>query len=190
MLAIAGERVNAAELARRGARLARSGKYAPAAQLLPVGPPPAAELLLVGALLWPRTDSDPDVVLALVLDDDIADPALCEVLKVARSMVYGREPVGLVVVHDELRRTGRLTKLVYERLTAVATSGGLPEALRGYACATVAASLRRRVESAGNALTEAAETMHEDDLAPMAQRAAAAIASCAARLDKLRGGEG
>ena len=182
--------MNAAELARRGAELARGRKHAPAAQLPPVGPPPAAELLLVGALLWPTPDADPGPVLALVADDDVADPHVADLLRCARSLIYAHEAVGPVILADELGRAGTLTKLVGDRLTAATTCGAVPTALRGYACAVVAASLRRRVESAGKALTEAAETMHEDDLAPMAQRAAAAIASCAARLDKLRGGEG
>ena len=182
--------MNAAELARRGAQLVRAGKHAPAAQLPPVGPPPAAEILLVGALLWPRLDSDPGPVLALVLDDDIADPHLADLLRYCRSFIYGCQPVSAVIVDDELRRVGQLSKPIADRLNAATTCGAVPAALRGYATAVVAASLRRRVESVGKALTEAADTMAEDDLAPMAQRAAAVIASCAARLDKLRGGEG
>ena len=179
--------MNAAELGRRGARLARSGKHAPAAQLPPVGPPPAAELLLVGALLWPRTDSDPGPVLALVLDNDIADPALAEVLRCARSFIYSGESVGPVIVADELGRAGTLTKLVADRLTAATTSGAVPAALRQYACAVVAASLRRRVESAGTALTAAAASSAEADLAPLAERAAAGVIDCAMRLERLRG---
>ena len=179
--------MNAAELARRGAQLARRRSHT-AAQLPPVGPPPAAELLMVGALLWPSPGLDPGPVLALVADDDIADPALAEVLGVVRSMIYAREPVGPAMVLDELTRRGGPARPVWERLMSATTCGALPEALRGYAAAVVAGSLRRRAESAGSALAGAAGTMHEDDLAPMAERAVAGIADCAARLERLRGG--
>lgn len=157
------------------------------AQLPPVGPMPDAETLLLSALLWPRPDSDPGPVLALVLDDDVADPALCEVLKVARSLIYARQPVSPVVVRDELRRGGEPSKAVDDRLLIATTAGAVPEALRAYACAVVAASLRRRVESAGHALADAAESMAESDLGPLAERAAAGIANCAVRLAELRG---
>ena len=178
-----------AELARRGADLSRSRKHAPAAaQLPPVGPPPDAEVLLVGALLWPTPDDGPGPVIALVADDDVADPHLADVLACARSLIYARESVGAVIVADELRRLGKYSPLVAERLNAAAVSGAVPAALRGYAAAVVADSLRRRVESAGAALTAASESVREVDLAPLAERAASAVADCAARLEKLRGG--
>ena len=178
-----------ADLARRGAALVRSGKYAPAAaQLPPVGPPPAAEVLLVGALLWPTPDDDPGPVIALVADDDVADPHLAEVLTCARSLIYTRKSVGQVIVADELHRSGRYSAIVADRLTTATTCGAVPAALPGYARAVVSASLRRRVESAGAALTAAAESVREIDLAPLAERAASAVADCAARLEKLRGG--
>jgi hypothetical protein len=189
--------MNAAQLARRGAELVRGRRHATAAQLPPVGPPPAAEVLLIGALLWPRPDrntadcssiSHPAAaVLALVADDDIADPALAELLGVIRSMLAAGKSVGPVAVLDELTRSGRATRTVTDRLMAAATSGALPEQLGGYGCAVLAASLRRRVESAGAALAAAAESMAEDDLAPMVRKAAEAVLDCAARLDSLRG---
>lgn len=161
-----------------------------AAQLPPVGPPPAADVLLVGALLWPAAAFDPGPVIALVADDDLAEPHLADVLACARSLIYARQPVGAVIIADELAREGKLTRLVADRLTTATTSGAIPAALRGYACAVVSQSLRRRVKSAGIALTAAAESMREADLAPLAERAAGAIADCAVRLEKLRrGGE-
>ncbi len=179
--------MNTIELARRGAELARRGKHAPPAQLPPVGPPPAAELLLVGALLWPRPDTDPGPVLALVADEDIADPAIAALLTVIRAMLAAGQPVGPVLVLDELQHRGGLTGGVGERLRQATTCGAVPEALRGYCCAVVAASLRRRVESAGAGLAAAAESMAEADLAVVAQRAADVVTGCAARLDRLRG---
>lgn len=185
--------MSAADIARRGAQLARSRKYAPAGgvagQLPPVGPPPAAELLLVGALLWATPAVDPGPVLALVADEDVADPALAAVLKVIRSMVYAREPVGPVLVLDQLRRGGEPSKAVADRLLQATAAGAVPFALRGYAAAVVAGSLRRRVESAGAALTAAAAEVAEVDLGPLAERAAAGVVDCGERLAKLRGGE-
>lgn len=156
-------------------------------QLPPVGPPPTAELLLVGALLWPTPEADPGPVLALVADDDVADPALAQVLGVVRSMIYAREQVGPALVLAEFRRQGGPSKPVADRLLQATACGGLALALRGYAAAVVAESLRRRMESAGAALSAAAATMAEDDLAPLAARAAAAVADCAERLARLRG---
>jgi replicative DNA helicase len=178
----------AAELARRGAELARGRKHRPS-QLPPVGPLPAAELLLLGALLWSRPDLDPGPVLALVADDELADPALAHVLGVIRSMIDTGQPVGPVMVLDELERRGGPSKQVGDRLLAATTSGAVPEVLRQYAAAVVAAALRRRMESAGAALCAAAESMAEADLAPVAERAVAAVTACAARLAQLRGGE-
>ena len=180
----------AGKLARRGAALVRSGgaPKAAVAQLGPVGPPPAAAVLLVGALLWPRPDTDPGMVLALVADDDVADPALARVLEVTRSLVYTREPVGPALVLDELRRAGATSRTVADRLAAASTCGAVAEMLRGYAAAVVAESLRRRVDAAGVALSAAAAEMAEGDLGPLVERAAAGVADCAARLARLRGG--
>lgn len=159
-----------------------------AAQYRPEGPQPAAADLLVGALLWPVAGGpDPGRVLALVADDDIEDPPLAAVLAVVRSLIYAGEAVSPVVVADELRRAGGHV-LARERLRDVVAAGAVPVMLRRYAAAVVAESLRRRVESAGHALSAAADTMAEADLAPLAGRAAAGITDCAARLTKLRGG--
>lgn len=166
----------------------RRQTHTTAAQLPPVGPMPNAEALLVGALLWPRSDSDPGPVLALVDDDDIAEPALAEVLRVVRSMVYAHEPVGPALVLDELLRLGA-RKPVLDRLLQVTAAGAVPEALRGYARAVVSASLRRHVESAGHALTAAAGYMAEADLLQLCERASGQITETAARLKALRGGE-
>ncbi len=181
--------MNVTEIARRGAQLARERKHAPPAQLPPIGPLPNAELLLLGALLWPRPGADPSAVLALLADDDLADPALAHLLGVVRSMVETGQPVGPALVLDELERQGGPSKPVGDLLLAATTSGAIPEVLREYGCAVVAAALRRRMESAGAALTAAADSMAEADLAPLAQRAVAAVTGCAARLEQLRGGD-
>lgn len=180
------------ETARRGAELARSATYAPASapgQLPPVGPQPTPDLLLVGALLWSIPAVDPRPVLALVADDDVADPALALVLGVVRAMLAAGAPVSPVLVVDQLRRGGEPSKPVADRLMQATAAGAVPFALRAYAAAVVAGSLRRRFESAGAALTAAAAEVAEADLGPMAERAAAAVVDCADRLAALRGGE-
>lgn len=178
-----------ADLARRGDALAHGGAYPPAGQLPPVGPLPTAEVLMLGALLWPRSGVDPRPVLALVADDDVADPAVTAVLQTIRAMIAAGWQVGPALVADELQRHSP-SRPARDRLREAASCGALPEALPGYACAVVARSLRRRFDSAGTAFVAAAESMAEADLAPMAERAVASVLDCAARLEKLRGGEG
>ncbi|EUA20873.1 hypothetical protein I545_1318 [Mycobacterium kansasii 662] len=70
---------------------------------------------------------------------------------------------------------------------AATTSGACSSAARHYAAAVVAESLRRQVESAGSALSAAAGTAPEIDLAALVERAAASISGCAWRLEQLRG---
>lgn len=155
-------------------------------QIPPVGPHPSVDVLLVGAVLW-----EPDRVfllpLGLVHDDDIENPALAQVLAVARSMVYADQPHGPQLVMAELKRAGALTPAVAEALKAATTSGADPGAVRQYAIAVVADSLRRRAASAGAALTGIAEHTPEADIAPMVERAAASVRDCAERLATLRG---
>lgn len=157
-----------------------------AAQVHPVGPHPSAELLLAGALLW----SSPDAAAGLLRhlrDDDVADPPTAAVLVAIRTRAAAGRPLGPQLVLDELRRTGQLRGLVADRLRDATTCGATPEQVRDLAAAVVAQSLRRRVESAGHALTTAATTAAEVDLAPMVASAAAAVADCAHRLETLRG---
>lgn len=156
-------------------------------QIPPVGPHPSVEVLLVGAALW-EADHLALVSLAFVKDDDLDDRALAQVLAAVRSMVYARQPHGPQLVLAELKRSGSLTPAVAERLAAATTSGADPAAVRHYAIAVVAESLRRRAASAGAALSAIAETSAEADIAPMVERAAASVRDCADRLAALRGG--
>lgn len=157
-----------------------------ATQIAPIGPHPSADVLLVGALLW----SDPDAavdVLRLVHDDDLADPPTAAVLAAVRSRADTGRPLGPQLVLDELRRIGQLRGSVPDRLRDATTCGAVAEQARDLAAAVVADSLRRRVESAGHALTTAAGMAAEADLAPMVAAAAAAVSDCAHRLQLLRG---
>ncbi|WP_373234895.1 hypothetical protein [Mycobacterium marinum] len=155
------------------------------AQIRPVGPEPGIAEMLTGALMY-SSSTEAAAVLALVHDDDV-DPPLTVVLAKIRSLVdRGVVPAPQLVL-DELKRTGELTRQVAKTLATATTTGACASAARHYAAATVAESLRRRVESAGAALTSAANTAPEADLAPLVEQAAATIAGCAWRLDSLRG---
>jgi hypothetical protein len=155
-------------------------------QIPPVGPHPDVDVLFVGSLLW-STPAYAAEVLAFVLDDDIESPTLAIVLGAVRTLAYAGKPVGPQLVLDELRRFSAIRGDVAEQLKTATTSGADPGAARFYAAAVVADSLRRRVASAGVALTDTARGSAEADLAPLVTRAATACTDCAERLRHLRG---
>lgn len=150
-----------------------------------VGPSPDVAVLFVGALLW-STSSSAAAAVDLVRDDDLADPALATVLAAIRTLSTAGRMLGPQLVLDELRRTGELRGRVPDRLREATTSGASPEAARAYAAAVVANALRRRIESTGSALSAAAMTAAEPDLAPLVAQAAATVSECAHRLALLR----
>ena len=156
-------------------------------QVPPVGPHPGTDVLLVGAVLWAPQRLPGLLSLSLVKDDDVEDPALAKGLATARAMIYARQPHGPQLVLDELKRSGTLTPIVADCLKSATTCGADAGAIRQYAAAVVADSLRRRVASAGAALSSIADTAAEGDIAPMVERAAAAVQDCADRLAALRG---
>ena len=156
------------------------------AQIPPAGPHPTTGVLLLGALLW----SDPAAaatVLEFVNDDDMATPSLSVVLSAVRRLVTAGTPPGPQLVLDALRREGTLKNFALKDLQDAATSGAQPLALRDYAAALVSEALRRRIDSAGVALTTAAADAAEAALAPLVSRATVACLDCAGRLDQLRG---
>lgn len=151
------------------------------AQIPPIGPHPSVDVLLVGAALW-ESDHLALVSLAFVRDDDIENPALAQILATVRSMVYAHQAHSPQLVLAELKRAGSLTPAVAEQLKAATTSGAdPPAAVRQYAIASVADSLRRRTAAAGAALSAIAEGA-EADIAPMVERAATSVRDCADRL--------
>lgn len=156
------------------------------AQLAPPGGPhPEVSVLFVGALLWSASAEVADV-LNHVADDDVEDAALAPVLAAIRTLVGAGKPPAPQLILDELRRTGNLRGNVPARLRSAVTSGACASAVRHYAAATVSDSLRRRIESAGHALTEAARTASEADLAPLVERSAATVVDLERRLAALR----
>jgi replicative DNA helicase len=155
-------------------------------QIPPVGPCPGVAELLAGSLLY-SSAAEAEAVLALVRDDDITDEPLRIIVSSVRALVSRGAPTGPQLVLDELKRTGRLTRQVATVLAAITTTGACPNAAQSYAAATVAESLRRKVESAGHALTDAAFAAAEADLAPLAEKAAKSALDCAERLALLRG---
>jgi replicative DNA helicase len=151
-------------------------------QIPPVGPMPDVSVLLVGALAW---KADPDV-LALVADDDLADPQLATVLGAIRGMASAGRTVTPQLVLDELARRGA-HRAAMQALIEASTSGAAVGAAREYAAAAVSASLRRQIESGGTALTSAADEAAETDLPILAATIAKRCASTADRLARLRG---
>lgn len=155
------------------------------AQIGPIGAHPDTAVLLVGALLWSEPNCAADV-LPWVSDADISDPATAAVLAAIRTRVNSGKALGPQLLLDELQRVGQFRGLVPDRLRDATTAGAVPDQARDLAAAVVADSLRRRVESAGAALSTAADTAAESALAPMVATAAASIADCAHRLAVLR----
>lgn len=155
-------------------------------QIPPVGPHPTTGVLLLGALLWSQP-AEAAAVLELVTYDDMPTASLSLVLSAVRRLVTAGTPSGPQLVLDALRREGTLKNFALKDLQDAATSGAQPLALREYAAAVVSESLRRRIDSAGVALTTAAADAAEAALAPLVSRATVACLDCAGRLAVLRG---
>ena len=158
----------------------------------PVGPEPSLEVLCVGALLW----AAPDVVrpvLPLVGADDLDDPHLHPIFEAIRRLVAAGRPHNRVAVGDELQRCGALAgeagRLTARRLADTITSGAGANTLtvRSYATAVVADAYRRRYETAGKALAEAATELAEADLLPLLRGIGTDAVRHADRLAALRG---
>lgn len=154
-------------------------------QIPAVGPLPDSEHLLVGALLWGHP-GDAAGVLTLVNDDDLASPHLAAVLKAVRDMVNRGAHPSPQLVMDQLTRGG-VQHAVLAALINATTSGAAAGAVREYAAATIAASLRRQVQSGGAALTMAAESADEAELPVIAETITSRITTTGQRLAQLRG---
>jgi replicative DNA helicase len=125
-----------------------------ARQIPPVGTQhPTAGVLFIGALLWSEPTKAAAAVLELVTDSDMSTPSLAVVLSAVRRLVTAGTPASPQLVLDALRREGTLKNFACKDLEAATTSGAEPLALREYAAAVVADALRRRIASAGVALT-------------------------------------
>jgi replicative DNA helicase len=171
------------ELSRERIAEIRDATTKPSRQMPPVGPPVDAETLLIGALLW--SDSYTANVLTLVDDDDLSNPHAATILRVIRDMTADRATCSPQLVLDQLTRRG-LCRDCATLINAV-TSGAATGLIREYATAVVAASLRRRIESAGAALTAAATEMAEADLTMLVANVSDACIGAAHRLAQLRG---
>lgn len=150
--------------------------------LPPVGPTPTADDLLVGSLL----SGDPCGVLDLIHDNDLADPDTSTVLAAIR--ILADRAVGPQLVLDDLTRRGEASEPVRRALITAVTAGAALGAAGDYAAATLAAALRRKVESFGHALQQAASNAGEAELGTLIAHGATDCAGVAARLNALRGG--
>lgn len=157
-----------------------------AGQIPSVGPTPSAGVLLLGALFFSAPPAAANV-LKLVLDDDMPSPSQAAVLSAVRRLVSAGTPPDPQLVLDELKRAGTLKAFAARDLQDAVTCGAQPQAVREYGAAVVSESLRRRIESAGVALTAAASDAAEVALAPLVSRATVSCLDCAGRLAELRG---
>lgn len=153
-------------------------------QIPAVGPLPDADHLFVGALLWAHPARTVGV-LGLVQTDDLACPHLQTVLEAVREMVSDNRHPSPQLIMDRLTRRG-VHRTVLTALIDATTSGAATEAVRDYGAAVVAASLRRRCDTGGLALTEAAESADETDIPAIAATVAEQIAGASLRLTQLR----
>ncbi|NLV77775.1 MAG: hypothetical protein GXY65_00220 [Rhodococcus sp.] len=157
----------------------------------PIGPDPTPEVLFIGSLLFADAELVRPVV-ALVDTTDLDNAHLRPILDVIRRLVEAGRPHEGTAVGDELQRTGQLAgepgRLTLRLLGDAITSGAAANTLapRMYAAAVVADAYRRRYESAGGALTEAAATLAEDDLLPFLRDIGTATVKHADRLAALR----
>ncbi|QOW00623.1 hypothetical protein RCF27_10255 [Rhodococcus pyridinivorans] len=158
----------------------------------PIGPDPTPELLFVGSLLFADTEHVKPV-LELVADDDLDQVYLRPVLAVIRDLVAADRLHDGAVVGGELQRRGALAgesgRLTLRALADASTSGAVANhsAPPCYAAAVVADAYRRRFETAGHALAEAAMDFAEDDLLPLLRSVGTEAVRHAERLAKLRG---
>jgi replicative DNA helicase len=151
-----------------------------------VGQLPDLATVFVGTLLW-SAPVDAAAVLELVADDDFESPALSALVATIRHLATAGQPCDAQMVLDALGRDGGVHRGIALALMDATASGAQPQAARFYAAAVVAGSLRRKVESAGHALIEAATTTAENNLAPLISRTTASCLDCARRLAVLRG---
>jgi acyl-coenzyme A thioesterase PaaI-like protein len=181
-------RCAAPSLSARGRVVALRGRYAASEPIRPIGATPDAETVFVGTLIW-SSPADAAAVLELVADDDLEQPALSVIVAAIRRLAGAGRPCDAQLVYDELTRAGRIHGGISAALLDATASGAVPEAAVFYAAAVVARSLRRRVGSAGHALSAAAHEATEANLAPIVARATVSVLDCAARLAELRGEE-
>lgn len=175
-------------LSDRGRVIALSGRYAARTPLPAVGQTPDLETVFVGTLLW-SSPTDAAAVLELVADDDLESPALSVLVATIRHLATSGHPCDAQVVLDELGRAGSVHQGIALALMDATASGAMPESARFYAAAVVARSLRRKIESAGHALVEAASESAECNLAAIVSRATVFCLDCAGRLAELRGAD-
>jgi replicative DNA helicase len=154
-------------------------------QIRAVGVEPSVADLLAGSYLYSTCAEVLDVSRFVDLDDfdEPAKTVVASIVALARRNV----PPSPQLVADDLKRQGKLTRTRGVWLASAATSGACASAARSYAACVVAESLRRQVESFGNALTTSSATASEENVATLVEAAASRIRNVAGRLSELRG---
>ena len=150
------------------------------AQIPSVGTTPTIAELFIGSLMY-STVAEVRSVLRFVEDSDVDEPA-ATVLAAVRALALRGTPPGPQLVHDDLKRRGKLTRSTGVWLNSATTSGACSSAAASYAGALVAESFRATTESFGHALTSMSETASEIEIGALVENAVARIRGIGARL--------
>lgn len=152
--------------------------------------PASAEVLLLGSALAASREHV-RAVLEHVHADDFDDLGAAEVWQAMTPLVVDGRECHVVAVQAELLRQGKVDGPAKKAMLDAVTAGcsGLEPELRMHAELVVAQAFRRRFESWGKALVDAAGELAECDLMPLAVRAGTAAREHSTRLAALRGEE-
>lgn len=149
---------------------------------------PEAHLLC--AAMWSRDIDELRFVVALVREDDFAQPFHRPIYAAIRGALTNGRPHDPVSISAELTRagTGRVPPAVHHTLRAVLTLGSPAPAVRHYAATVVAAAYRRSFHDLAQTMGYAAEAAAEDELFPILVELGTRQRAELRRLTTLRGG--
>ena len=125
------------------------------------------EALCLCSLLW-SSRTDAAAVVEALQADDFAEPIYRELFEILADQIRTGVPHDPVSINAALLETGRggghRGELLRRTLTATSTLGTDGTAARHYASLVLTAAYRRSFHTAGTAVTQAAEQLHQDDL--------------------------
>jgi replicative DNA helicase len=143
-----------------------------------------AERALIGCLLHLDAAHARPVV-ALVRPDDLADPALAEILAAIRALVAVNVAPEPSAVLSLLRRDGRATGQRYAAVARLLADlyacTAVPASAGWYAACVLEEAARRRAAEAGTRVAQAAERVPIADLPELVTRELVAVATLAQR---------
>ncbi|WP_092198926.1 hypothetical protein [Blastococcus tunisiensis] len=124
-------------------------------------------------------------VAGLVRPDDLASPALAELLAAVAALTHLRidpEPTAvLALLRDDGRANGTRVQAVAQLLHDLYASAAVPVSARFYAAAVLKEATRRRAREAGERIAQAAELVPIDALPELVERELLAVQALAER---------